>query len=144
MKLTLLPATQDDVTRIRCDGLLTLRHQPPASDPLQELLGSQCFGRKVLLNLERAQGIDTSGASWLMRVDKKFNQAKGRLVLVMVPPTVTQVLNVLRVIPLLHIAQNEGAGKQLALQHNGPAAPDEGPISPTARPPGFERPPQAV
>jgi hypothetical protein len=134
MKLTLLPLKNDDVVRIRCDGHLT-RLTDPDLDPLKELLGPHCFSLKVLLNLERAQTIDTSGVSWLLRMVHKFTAAGGKFVALLVPPVIGQVLDFMRLRPLLPVAADEAAA--LEMLHAGAGA--------TPRPfPGPPRPVESV
>ena len=111
MKLTLLPLQNDALLRVRCEGPLTRRGQ---GDPLQELLGAQCYGHTLLLSLERSQAIDTSGVSWLMRSHQAFQDAGGKLVLYSVAPVIVDVLDFLRLTPLLIIAPSEQAACALA------------------------------
>jgi anti-anti-sigma regulatory factor len=126
MKLTLLPLQNDDVIRVRCDSSVSLRELGPGSaDPLQTLLGPHCYSHKVLLSLERTQTIDTSGIAWLMRASSRFGQSRGAFVLYAVPPTVTDVLDFLRLTAMLRIAANEPAAREMALglaegRQNGP------------------------
>jgi anti-anti-sigma factor len=126
MKLTLLPLQNDDVIRVRCEGPVSLRELGSgAADPLQTLLGPHCYGHKVLLSLERTQNIDTSGIAWLMRCSHRFGQSRGALVLYQVPPTVTDILDFLRLSALLRIAATEPAAREMALgladaKQNGP------------------------
>lgn len=115
MKLSLLPLHNDDVIRIRCDGPISLRGSEPPGEPLQGLLGPHCFSLKVLLNLERAQGIDTSGVSWLVRDLNRFRAAKGKLVLYSVPPLVSSVLDFLHLISMFHMAANEVVAREVLL-----------------------------
>jgi anti-anti-sigma factor len=114
MKLTLLPLQNDEVIRLRCDGMVSVRGLNGQDDPLQALLGPHCYCHKVLLNLERAEGIDTTGLSWLMRTHERFNQAHGTLVLFGIPPTVGDILDFLRLTPLLRVASAEAAALDLA------------------------------
>jgi anti-anti-sigma regulatory factor len=114
MKLTLLPLQNDDVIRVRCEGLVSLRGLDRDSEPLQTLLGPHCASHKVLLNLDRAQGIDTSGIVWLIRAGDRFRQAGGVLVLFSLPPTVSDVLAFLRLTPLFRIAPGEAAALEMA------------------------------
>jgi anti-anti-sigma factor len=110
MELTLLPLQNDDVIRIRCDGPVSCRQ---ANDPLHTLLGPHCYRHKVILSLERSQAIDTSGLSWLMRTQKEFAEHGGKVVLYAVPPVVLDVLDFVRLTPLLHIAPGEQAACDL-------------------------------
>jgi hypothetical protein len=129
MKLTLLPLQNDDVIRVRCEGPLSLRELGSGNaDPLLTLLGPHCYSHKVLLSLERAQNIDTSGIAWLMRSSQRFGQSRGSFVLYQVPATVTDILDFLRLTPLLRIAANEPTAREMALgltdgKHNGSGGP---------------------
>ena len=119
MKLTLLPLQKDDVIRVRCDGPVSRQE---GRDPLQDLLGPHCYGHRVLLSLERSQAVHTSGISWLMRSQKQFQEAGGKLVICAVPPVVADVLTFLRLTPMLNIAATEHAGCDLVL--DSPKAPE--------------------
>ena len=116
MKLTLLPLQADELLRVRCEGPLSRRE---ADDPLHRLLGPQCYSHKVLLSLERCQTADTSGISWLLRSDKQFRKAGGKLVVYGVPPVVSDVLRFVRLESLLKLAASEPA----AAEPNGAAGP---------------------
>jgi anti-anti-sigma regulatory factor len=141
MKLNLLPLQNDEVLRVRGEGALTFRQQEGPGDPLQALLGPHCYSHKVLLNLERAQTLETSGIIWLMRTSERFTQARGTLVLYAVPPTVGDVLDFLRLTPLLRIAANEAEALEMALA-GAPAAerklspPEDNPFGKSLRLPG--------
>jgi anti-anti-sigma regulatory factor len=123
MKLTLLPLQNDDILRVQCEGTVSRRDQ---DDPLRDLLGPQCYTHQVVLNLERAQGIDTGGVSWLVVTQKRFTEASGRLVLCEVPPVVHDVLKFLRLPPSLCIAAGEQDACELARSPGGARPPAEG------------------
>jgi anti-anti-sigma factor len=114
MKLTLLPLEPDNLIRLKCEGHVTSPHLSAEGDPLGALLGPHCSSRKVLLNMEQVRSIDTGGVCWLMSLDKKFRQDGGRLVLYSVPGVVLDVLNILRLVPLLPIAADEAAAREMA------------------------------
>jgi anti-anti-sigma regulatory factor len=124
MKLTLLPLQNDDIIRILCEGPIT-RFLEPGADPLRDLLGPHFRSLKVLLNLERAQSIDTSGVSWLIRECRAFAEAGGRLVFYLAPPVIGQVLDFMRLGPLLPLVPDESAARDLAL-----AGPEPQPATP--------------
>jgi anti-anti-sigma factor len=135
MKLTLLPLQKDNVLRARCDGPVSRREM---DDPLQALLGPHCYSHKVLLSLERAQSIDTSGISWLLQCQERFHESGGNLVLYGVPPVVIDVLNFLRLTPRLAIAPTEEAACEQALQTtSGTGRSSDGSVNAARRlPPG--------
>lgn len=121
MQLTLLSdpsrllADDREVVRVACEG--TIRHADfdRASEPLRVLLGPFIFRRQVLLNLEKATSIDSSGISWLLMCHKQFAEAKGRLILYAVPPLVLQVLQLVRLPTLIPVVPDEAAARNLAL-----------------------------
>ncbi len=114
MKLTLLPLEADNLIRLKCEGHITSPHLSAEGDPIGALLGPQCQTRKVLLNLEQVRSIDTGGVCWLMALDKQFRQAGGRIVFYRVPGVVLDVLNILRLAPMLPIAADEDAAREMA------------------------------
>jgi len=113
MQLSLL-STDDGVIRIQCEGNVSQQNIQPGSDPLEVLLGSDCYDRTVLLNLERTEYIDSSGVSWLMGRHKRFLSGGGKLILHSIPPMVNQVLQLLRMTTILHIAADENAARKVA------------------------------
>ena len=112
MKLTLV-ADESNVIRVRCAGeIRDIRYQIHG-DPLEQALGPGCFTRQVLLDLEQADYIDSSGISWLIVVHKHFKQGGGRLVLHSLPPRVSQVLHFLHMHQVFHVAADESAARSL-------------------------------
>jgi anti-anti-sigma factor len=114
MKLTLLPLEDDNLIRVRCEGHVSSPHLSSDGDPLVVMLGPMCHTHRVLLNLEKVRSIDTGGVCWLLSLDKQFRAKGGRFVLYQVPGVVLDVLNVLRLAPLLPIADDEAAARQIA------------------------------
>jgi anti-anti-sigma factor len=106
IKLTLL---SDDagIVRLQCEGQISQSRFQADGNPLENLLGAQSYARKVLLNLENTDYIDSSGISWLIVNHKRFNQAGGRLVLHSLPPRVSQVLQFCKMDTIFHIAVDE-------------------------------------
>jgi anti-anti-sigma factor len=63
--------------------------------------------------------IDSSGVNWLLQRRSRFRQEGGRLVLHSLPPTIENVLKMLRMQRVLEIAEDEasalaGLGEQLS------------------------------
>jgi stage II sporulation protein AA (anti-sigma F factor antagonist) len=113
MQLMLL-SSDDDMIRIQCEGTISQRDFEPDNDPIEALLGADCYCRNVLLNLDRTHYIDSSGVGWLMGRHKHFLKNGGRLVLYAIPPMVSQVLHLLRMSLILHMATDETAARALA------------------------------
>jgi hypothetical protein len=112
MKLSLLPLKADALLRVRCNGPLT---DLGPLDPFLEFLGGHCYGRSVLLSMDRVHAIDTSGVSWLTRSHRAFQEAGGRLVLFGLPPLLTKMLTFLRVLPVLNVAADERTASAMVL-----------------------------
>jgi anti-anti-sigma factor len=106
MQLTLV-SSDDNVVRLQCEGSISQDGFKAGADPLEDLLGANCYDRKVLLNLERTHYIDSSGIGWLMGRNKQFRQNGGRMVLHSIPPMVSQVLQLLRMGMVLELATDE-------------------------------------
>jgi anti-anti-sigma factor len=85
-----------------------------SDDPFEELLGPLCHHHKVLLSLEHAESLDTSGMGWLLSNHKRFAEAGGKLVLHSVPPVVLDLLRFTHLTDLLAIAANEQAANLAA------------------------------
>ncbi len=106
MKLTTV-SDDGDVVRVQCEGQISQVRFQADGNPLETLLGPAGYGRKVLLNLERAEWIDSSGISWLIVNHKRFAQAGGLMVLHSLPPRVAQVLQFCKMDRIFHLAEDE-------------------------------------
>jgi len=124
MKLTYIPLSNDDIIRVVGTGPISTRGLPPTADPLLELLGPHCYRHKVILNLETADGIDTSGLAWLVRLIARFAQSTGKLGLYGAPPVVRHMLDVLGLAAEVPIATNEQAAIALVLSPKHPVGSD--------------------
>ena len=107
-----LAADDGQVAAINCTGQIT-RQSP--DDPFEKLLGSDCYTRRVLLNLKHARFIDSSGLGWLLIAHKRFNENGGRLILHSVPPLIRHPIDLLRLDKVLTIVATEADALALAL-----------------------------
>jgi anti-anti-sigma factor len=114
MKLSLL-STENDITRIENEGDITQMDFRAGTDLLANLLGPDCYGRKVLLSLEKTPYIDSAGVGWMVMCHKRFKEEGGRLVIHSIPPMVNQILRLLRMPDILAMAGDEAAAQALAL-----------------------------
>jgi anti-anti-sigma regulatory factor len=126
MKLTYKPLPNDEVLRVVCEGLVSVRGRPPKSDPLHELLGPRCYKQKVVLNLERAEGVDTSGLTWLVRVAGQFAAGGGRLAVYGFSPTVRHTLEVLGMVGTIPLASSEALAIETVGKPAEPGAAENG------------------
>jgi anti-anti-sigma factor len=114
MSLTVV-ADEGQLIHVSCAGDVSQRWLAPGEDPWITALGPAGYGRKVLLSLEKANYMDSSGVGWLLGSHKRFRQAGGNLVLHSVPPLVNPVLQMLRLDLIVPTADNEAAARELAL-----------------------------
>jgi anti-anti-sigma factor len=123
MKLTYKPLTNDEILRVACEGQVSQRGKPPASEPMQELLGPHAYRQRVILNLERSDGIDTSGLMWLVRVASRFTQGGGKLVVYGFSPTFRQMLEVLGMVGTILTAPSEQQAIEVVTQSGAASNP---------------------
>ena len=97
---------------------------------LESLLGPDCYGRKILLDLQNTPYIDSSGVSWLVNFHKHCHEAGGILVVHSVPSSIMAILKLLHIDRYLNLvedeqaAQDHGPGRQVmkttgSLSHSG-------------------------
>lgn len=104
----------DGVCRIRAEGDIRSVEEPRDPRDLEALLGPSCFRRKVLLDLQDALHIDSSGVSWLAHFHRRCRAAGGVLVVHSVPPSILAVFRLLGIQRDLHLADDERAALALA------------------------------
>jgi anti-anti-sigma factor len=107
-------ADEPDFLQVQCAGNVSLPDFRPANDPLAKLLGPQVYSRRVLLDMEKADYLDTSGVSWLISCHEHCHQAGGTLVLYAIPLRVRYVLQLLRMEHLLRTAADLAAARTIA------------------------------
>ncbi|MCC6419592.1 MAG: STAS domain-containing protein [Gemmataceae bacterium] len=112
LKLTVV-ADEGDVVRVQCEGEISQVKFQLNDNPLEALLGPSVYSRKLLVNLERVEFLDSSGISWLVVSHKNFQQGGGILVLYSIPPRITQVLQFCRMDRLLKMVEDEPAARTL-------------------------------
>ncbi len=105
--LSYLPIEDDGLTRVQCEGPLSLRGRPATAEPLRDLLGPRAYAQTVLLSLDKVVGAETSGVSWLFQTGEKFAAAGGRLILFAVPPPVLSLVEMLQMELPFHLASSE-------------------------------------
>ncbi len=113
MKLTMV-STDGDLTRIQNEGDITQMDFRTGADAFCDLLGADCYQRKVLLSLEKTPYIDSTAVGWIIRCHKRCKEAGGKLVLHSISPSVLQILRLLRLPDILHIAESDAAARALA------------------------------
>ena len=113
MKLT-LKAGEGDLVRVAISGEVSQRHILPADDALANLLGAECYGRRILLDLGDVRMIDSSGVGWLLGCEKRFRAHGGTMVLHSFSPIAREILSVLKMHLVFKMAEDEAAARDLA------------------------------
>ncbi len=103
---------QDGIHYLSADGDFTAQGIPINSrHALEECVGTSWSAQKILLDFEHVTYIDSSAIGWLISCHRDFKRAGGMLVLHSVPPSVKQVLDILRVGKIIPMAANEIQGR---------------------------------
>ncbi len=98
---------QNDTLHVSLSGRVTQDELTKSPQPLRKLFGEDISKRRLLLNLDDTEFLDSSGVSWLLDTHKRFQEDGGRLILFSVPQVVMNVIKVLRMHLVLDIAGNE-------------------------------------
>ncbi len=113
MKLTTI-SSKDGIVLVQCEGEITQADFLDNGNAFTKLLGPECFGSKVLVNMDRATFIDSAGIGWLVISHKQFKETGGMLVVYSVPPMIDHVFRLLHMPTVLHLAANETQALALA------------------------------
>jgi anti-anti-sigma factor len=114
MKLT-VPSSDTEVIHVSCAEDITLYDFRTGDNPLEQALGQDCYGRKVVLSLQKSGYIDSAGIGWLVMCHKRFREAGGCLVLHSIPPMVNHVFHLLGLTDVLNMADDEAHAEARAL-----------------------------
>ena len=115
MELSLL-SDADGVLHVGVSGRISGSELHLTTDPLKQLLGPEVYTTKVLINLEMANMVDSSGVGWLISSQRKFSQAGGMMVLHSIPPMVRSVLMLLRMDRVFNFAEDFVIARELVLR----------------------------
>jgi anti-anti-sigma factor len=109
--LNMTVASDDgELVTVHCEGDINQIYFQ-LGNPLEKILGCMTFTRKVILNLEKVNFLDSSGLSWLVACHRRFTQQGGRMVMCGIPPRILQVLQFCRMDQLFTIAEDEAAAR---------------------------------
>jgi anti-anti-sigma factor len=109
----LIHADDGKLLRMRLNGRVTQKELPAQEDLFVSQIGPEAYKRRVLVDMQDSEFLDSSGVSWLLVSHKKFREQGGRLVLHSLPPLVSNVLKVLRMNQILMLAETEQAAVKL-------------------------------
>lgn len=105
----------DGVRHVVMTGRITYSTLDLQQDPLVQY-DSNIYSRRVYFDLSGIDYIDSSGVSWLLSCNRRFREAGGKLVLHSLHPLVSQVLRMLKLEKVLHLAESaRHAGEEVAV-----------------------------
>ncbi len=97
----------DDVVRLSLKGRISQKELSPLHDPLCDLVGPNTYRKTVVMDLSRAEYVDSSGIGWLLGCHKRLRSGGGRLVLHSLPPVVSNVMRVLKLDTVFQLAHDQ-------------------------------------
>ena len=112
MILTLVSIDGDGVIRLATPGAMTADMlTTDAKGALNAIVGPDLNGRRVLLDMEKSDYIDSAFVGWLIHLRKELKSAGGAVVVHSVPPRVMQILTILRIPDVLPVAPDAAAAR---------------------------------
>jgi anti-anti-sigma factor len=103
-------ADDGEIVTVQCEGDINQIYFQ-MGNPLEKLLGAATFARKVVVDLQKVNYLDSSGLSWLVACHKRFVQQGGRMVLCGMSPRILQVLQFCRMDRLFGITEDEATAR---------------------------------
>lgn len=125
MNVRLVSIEQDGIVRLAANGSMTASEM--AGDdrhPLAGVVGERWASNRVVLSLSQTDYIDSTAIGWLLSCKKQFDREGGSFVLHSIPPSVQQILDLLKVDRVLSMARDEAQALELArtAQQQGPTS----------------------
>jgi len=115
MELKILSDPQEPTCRMAATGNITSRDfDAGGPDPLDQLLGPNWPAQNIVISLEDVPYMDSSGIGWLVASDRRSKQNQGALIFHSIHPTVSQMLQLLKMGTVLSLADDEEAAVALA------------------------------
>lgn len=99
--------TDDGVTRISLQGLLTRDQALRDRDPIVEKCGKSVYSRRLLFDLSDCHHVDSTGVEWLLTSHRKCEEGGGVLIIHSPQEMVRQVLHMMRMELVLNIFRDE-------------------------------------
>jgi anti-anti-sigma factor len=98
--------------RMELVGRLSRDAWPANYDPFVQLYGNDVYASKVLINMNKTSYMDSSGVGWLLSANKQFKENGGTLVLHTLTPMTAQLLKMMRIDQVLHVAADETSARR--------------------------------
>ena len=112
MKLT-VTGRENGVVRLACSGTITTFEAAERVDMWLAALGPEGYAETVLLDLSKADYLDSNGVSWFILAHLHFLMYGGRLILHSLPPRLQQTVELLELPSVLDIVADETAARAL-------------------------------
>lgn len=97
-----------DVVVVACEGEISQIRFQAEGNPLGQVIGPARTGRKIILDLDKAEWMDSSGISWLVVTHKNYNVALCRL-----PEQVQGTLRFCKMDRIFRVAADEAGARTL-------------------------------
>ena len=111
--LSLVSIEKDGYVRVAATGNLAPGEALPGGhNPLQAILGPDWATHRVLLDLSRAEYVDSSAIGWMIGSAKEFRARGGALVVHSVAPRVRRMLELLKLGQVVPLLPGEAAARQ--------------------------------
>lgn len=112
MNLRIVSIERDGSVRMAVDGPITSESFTSADNPLEQLLGGEWWRHHLLLDLSKADHVDSAGVGWLINCHKAMTLHGGSMVLHSVQPKAMRILQTLKIDTIVPLAQNEPAARK--------------------------------
>ena len=95
---------------VRLTGRVT--QETSSDDPLAKAAGDDVYRRRVLLDMEPVEFLDSSGIGWLLSMHRRFRKEGGAMALHSIPPLVENSLKLLKLHNVMTIADDQRAAER--------------------------------
>ncbi len=111
MRLQLV-SEESEFVRFRIEGELRV-DESAERRPFEGMLGDNCYGRTLFLDLQDCNFIDSSGIGWLIVQHRLFVRGGGQFILHDAPLAIEQALAFARMHSFLTIARDLAEARQI-------------------------------
>ena len=116
----MLVSEDGDIVRLQALGRLSGSGPSNEIDPIRSLAGMNAYARKVLLDLEQVEFVDSAAIGWLLACHKRFAKAGGILVIHSVPEELLLTFTMLRLHSIFHFAADDETAEKFASEAGNP------------------------
>lgn len=98
---------EGDLVHVQCTGNVNQKEIAHQSESFPELLGSDAYQRRVMLDMSEVRMLDSAGVGWLLNAHKQFKENNGKLVLHSLSLLARNVFKVLNMHMVFNITSDE-------------------------------------